>query len=276
MPPTKEMHFEEHIARWLVEHGGYDGVVHGNQGAAERDFDPALGLNGTELFTFIGATQPDAWADLVERHGGGQELAQKRVKERLAKELDRRGTVDVLRRGITDQGIVLRLAYFRPASGLNDELQALYDANRLVVVRQFAYAADSSKTIDLALLVNGLLVATAELKHPLSGQTVAHAVPQYRADRDPKNVVLARRAVVHFALDSDLVQMTTRLAGTATRFLPFNQGRPDMGAGNPVNPHGHRTAYLWEQVWQRDAWLDLIARFIHVRPRRRARRGLRG
>jgi type I restriction enzyme R subunit len=259
-----ETRFEGHIAAWLVEHGGHTNVTYGNQAPAARDFDPGVGLNGTELFTFIGATQQAAWEKLVDRHGD-QPTAQRKLKERVARELDQRGTVDVLRHGVTDLGVHLRLAYFRPASGLNAELEALYAANRLTVVRQFAYEADSTKTIDLALLVNGLLVATAELKNPLTGQTVEDAVRQYREDRDAKNPALSRRAVVHFAADTELVQMTTRLEGRATRFLPFNLGRgPELGAGNPPNPAGHRTAYLWERVWQRDAWLDLIARFIHV------------
>ena len=276
--PTKEADFERHIADWLVEHGGYDAVTLGNQAPAERDFDPELGLNGTELFTFLGATQPDAWETLVQRHGGSPEVAQQRFKRRVAAQLDARGTIDVLRHGVSDQGVNLRPAYFLPASGLNPELTALYRANRLVVVRQFAYEPDSTKTVDLALLVNGLLVATAELKNHLTGQTVENAVHQYRHDRDPKSVALGRRAVVHFALDTELVQMTTRLAGAATRFLPFNQGLPEplLGAGNPANPHGHRTAYLWERVWQRDAWMDLIARFIHVERPEKGAKGAKG
>ncbi len=264
MSVLDETHFEDHIAAWLIDHADHTNLVFGNQAVEARDFDPHLGLNGTELFTFIGATQQKAWDALVERHGD-QPTAQRKFKQRLAQELDARGTVDVLRHGVTDLGVHLRLAYFRPASGLNPELEALYDANRLTVCRQFAYAADSSKTIDLALLVNGLLVATAELKNAQTRQSIEDAVRQYRDDRDPKNLALSRRAVVHFALDTELVQMTTRLEGPATRFLPFNLGRgADLGAGNPPNPHGHRTAYLWERVWQRDAWLDLIARFIHI------------
>lgn len=271
--PMSEEAFEAHIASWLVERGGYTAVKHGNQALEARDFDPVLGLDATELFSFIGATQADAWERIVERYGGGVELAQRRFKERLAAQLDARGTVDLLRHGLTDQGVEIHLAYFVPASGLNPELLALYAANRLVVVRQFAYEADSTKTIDLALLVNGLLVATAELKSPLAGQSVEHAVAQYRHQRDAKNVALARRAVVHFALDTELVQMTTRLAGPSTRFLPFNRGRPDMGAGNPPNPGGHRTAYLWERVWSRDAWMDLLARFVHIQSPEGASKG---
>ena len=112
-------------------------------------------------------------------------------------------------------------------------------------------------------MVNGIPTATAELKNPLTNQTVEHAIVQYRADRDPSNVTLARRALVHFAVDPETVAMTTKLAGQSTRFLPFNLGH-DGGRGNPPNPAGHRTSYLWERVWARDAWMDLLGRFVHV------------
>ena len=113
------------------------------------------------------------------------------------------------------------------------------------------------------MFVNGIPVATAELKNHLTGQTVEDAIEQYRTDRDPKNVTLAGRALVHFAVDPEPVAMTTRLEGQQTRFLPFNLGH-DLGAGNPPNPDGHKTSYLWERVWARDAWLDILHRFIHV------------
>src|SRR5439155_3009556 len=205
----------------------------------------------------------DAWRDLAGRHGGEQS-ARANFLKRLAAELDERGTVDVLRHGVNDLGVEIRLAYFKPAHGLTPELVGRYEANRLVLVRQLAYGADETKPIDLALLLNGIPVATAELKNPITGQNVEHAIVQYRRDRDPANVTLARRAVVHFAVDPNLVAMTTKLAGEATQFLPFNRGSEDGGAGNPSNPAGHRTAYLWEEVWQRDAWLDLLVRFVHV------------
>src|SRR5205823_9923903 len=143
--------------------------------------------------------------------------------KRLGAELDERGTVDVLRHGVKDLGVEIRLAYFKPAHGLTPELVARYEANRLSLVRQLAFAADETKTIDLALLLNGIPVATAELKNPITGQDVEYAITQYRRDRDPANVTLARRAVVHFAVDPFLVAMTTKLAGETTQFLPFNR-----------------------------------------------------
>ena len=240
----------------MLEHGGY--------GKGDpRSFDRALGLDPSAVLGFVEATQPDAWRELVARHGG-EDAPHMNFLKRLAGELDERGTVDVLRHGVKDLGVEIRLAYFKPAHGLTPDLVERYEANRLTLVRQLAYSADETKTLDLALLLNGIPVATAELKNPLTGQGVDHAKAQYRRDRDPANVTLARRAVVHFAVDPDEVAMTTRLAGEATQFLPFNRGSEEGGVGNPYNPAGHRTAYLWEQVWEREAWLDLLARFVHV------------
>ena len=253
-----EFAFETEIVSALTEHSGYTG-------GEPVNFDSGLGLDTAELAAFIGATQIDEWSTLVALHGGDQEKAQRAFYDRLAKELDSRGTVDVLRRGVVDLGVMIQLAYFRPAHGLTPALVQRYDANRLTVTRQLAYEPGSNKTVDLALFVNGLPVATAELKNPLTGQTIEHAKAQYRADRDPANVTLARRAVIHFAVDTEQVAMTTRLAGAITRFLPFNRGR-DGGAGNPGNPDGHRTAYLWREVWARDNWLDLLQRFVAAEP----------
>jgi type I restriction enzyme R subunit len=253
---ASERKFEGAIEAWLLEHGGY--------GKGDpRTFDRVLGLDPGEVLAFIGATQPDAWRELVGRHGG-ENAARSNFLKRLAGEVDARGTVDVLRHGVKDLGVETRLAYFEPAHGLTPELVERYELNRLLLVRQLAYASDETKTLDLALLLNGIPVATAELKNPLTGQSVEHAIAQYRRNRDPQNVTLARRALVHFAVDPELVAMTTKLAGEATQFLPFNRGSEEGGAGNPFNPGGHRTAYLWEQVWDREAWLDLLARFVHV------------
>ena len=171
--------------------------------------------------------------------------------------------MNVLRRGVVDRNVGIQLAFFRPASGLTPELVERYEANVLSVTRQLRYEPSSNKTIDLGLFVNGIPVATAELKNPLIDQNVEHAILQYRKDRDPKNRTLRRVGMVHFAVDPYSVSMTTHLAGKQTRFLPFNQGH-DLGAGNPPYPDGHRTAYLWERVWSRDAWVDILGRFIHV------------
>jgi type I restriction enzyme R subunit len=255
--------FEDVISQHLVDVGGYRVCKRGTKPQWLPDFDTGKGLDTAELFAFIDATQAKSWAQLVTQHGGNPESARKRFLDRLATELDDRGTVDVLRHGVMDQNVDLRLAFFKPAHGLTPELRQPYQANRLTVTRQLPYEPNRTKTLDLCLFVNGLPVATAELKNELTGQGIDNAIEQYRTDRDPRNVTLGRRAVVHFAVDPLRVAMTTKLAGASTRFLPFNHGH-DGGAGNPPNPQGHRTAYLWEQVWSRDHWMDIFARFIHI------------
>jgi len=260
--PHTERYFEAAIERHLLDHGWHPGNP--------ATYDRHHALDTSETFAFIGATQQPAWDQLVQRHGGADQ-AQAKFRQRLVDELDRRGTIDVLRRGVTDLGVRIDLAYFRPAHGLTPELQHRYAANRCTVVRQLRYAARHDAELDLALFVNGLPVATAELKNPLTGQGVEQAVAQYRRDRDPKDAMLSgRRAFAHFAVDPDLAHLTTRLEGGRTRFLPFNQGSGGPGRaggqGNPPNADGYRTAYLWEEVWERDAWLELLARFVHVEP----------
>jgi len=259
----REHELETEVCDWLVAHGGYQAVKVGTQQDEPRDYDPVRGLDTAELLAFIGATQAEPWERLVAVYGGDRDAAQIGFKDRLVHELDTRGTVDVLRHGVVDRSVTIRLAHFRPAHGLTPELVQCYDANRLTVTRQLPYDPASTKTLDLCLFVNGLPVATAELKNLLTGQSVADAKRQYRHDRDPHQVLFARRAVVHFAVDPEQVAMTTRLEGDVTRFLPFNRGNGG-GPGNPPNPDGHRSAYLWEQLWSRDAWLDVLARFVHV------------
>ncbi|MCL4822690.1 MAG: DEAD/DEAH box helicase family protein, partial [Anaerolineales bacterium] len=153
---------------------------------------------------------------------------------------------------------------FRPAHGLNPEILAAYGKNRLTVTRQVKFAVGEEKSVDMLLSLNGIPVATAELKNPLTAQTVEHAVAQYRK-RDPKHRLFhfKKRALVHFAVDPDQVYMATRLAGKDTVFLPFNKGNHG-GAGNPEHPGAYRTAYLWEEVWERESFLDILGRFAHV------------
>lgn len=257
--------FETSICDWLVAEGGYQACKVGNRQGEPTDFDPVRSIDTAELFAFLGETQAESWDQLKKRLGGVEAQAQSKFVERLASELDKRGTVDVLRNGVRDHGITIRLAFFRPAHGLTPELLRWYQANRLTVTRQLPYEPGSTKTVDLGLFINGIPVAIAELKNNLTGQSLEHAVAQYRTDRDPANRTLSKRAVVHFAVDTQRVAMTTRLEGKATRFLPFNRGNANR-AGNPApnRSDAHATAYLWEEVWTREAWLDLFARFVHV------------
>ena len=159
------------------------------------------------------------------------------------------------------------MAFFKAAHELNPELEERYIANRVGVTRQLHFSPRAEKSLDVTISLNGVPIITAELKNPLTGQTVENAQWQYRHDRDPREVIFEfkRRTLVHFAIDTETVFMTTRLAGTATHFLPFNRG-DNGGAGNPPDPAGktYRTGYLWEEVLQRDSLLDLLARFVHL------------
>ena len=198
MNPADEAAFEEHIASWLVERGGYRRVKVGNAGGEPRDFDPGTGVDTADLFEFIGATQADEWERLVDSaYGGDPNQAQSGFVQRLASELDKRGTVDVLRRGVVDRNVKIQLAYFKPAQGLTPELMQRYEANVLSVTRQLPFERDGGRTVDLGLFVNGIPVATAELKNPLTGQTVENAIAQYRADRPHNNTTLGRLGMVH-------------------------------------------------------------------------------
>lgn len=263
MSSISEKLLEDEITVSLAIVGGYRVCKIGTAPEWRQDFDAGLGLDTAELFGFIDATQGAAWSKLVKAHGGDDALAHQRFVKRLAQQIDERGTVDVLRHGVRDQNVEIRLSYRKPAFGVAAELVVHYDANRLTITRQLPFDPDSNKTVDLCVFLNGIPVATAELKNHLTGQNIEHAIEQYRTDRDPKNVTLGQRALVHFAVDPDAVAMTTKLEGKSTRFLPFNLGH-DLGKGNPPNPHGHKTSYLWERVWSRDAWLDILHRFIHV------------
>jgi type I restriction enzyme R subunit len=254
MSSVSERLLEDEITAHLVAEGGYQICKIGTDPKWRQDFDPKSGLDNVELLGFIERTQAQEWERLVKAHGGDEAVARQRFVQRLAQQIDERGTVDVLRHGVRDQNVEIRLSYRKPAFGVASELVAHYDANRLTVTRQLPFEPDSTKTVDLCLFLNGIPVATAELKNHLTGQNIEHAIEQYRTDRDSRNVTLGRRALVHFAVDPDAVAMTTKLEGKSTRFLPFNLGH-DLGKGNPPNPSGHKTAYLWERVWSKDAWL---------------------
>ena len=263
MSSISEKLLEDEISAWLVAQGGYLGCKIGTGPEARQDFGATLGLDTKELFAFIELTQRREWEKLIKTHGGGEDVARQKFVHRLAQQLDERGAIDVIRHGVRDQNVEIRLSYRKPAFGVAPELVAHYHANRLTVTRQLPFDPDSNKTLDLCLFLNGIPVAAAELKNHLTGQNIEDAIRQYRTDRDPKNVTLGRRALVHFAVDPDAVAMTTRLEGNSTRFLPFNLGH-NLGKGNPPNPKGHKTWYLWERVWSKDAWLDILHRFIHV------------
>ena len=259
-----EIAFETDICNHLAAQGWLYGEP-GTEGDASG-YDTPRALYPADLLAWVQATQPQAWEALVKNHGAA---APAMLLDRLRKALDDRGTLEVLRVGIDLLGLKspLKLAQFKPALAMNPDLQARYAANRLRVVRQCRTGHDD--VIDLVLFLNGIPVATAELKTDFT-QDMNAAVDQYRFDRIPKPkgrpfaeplLDFPRGALVHFAVSNRTVMMATRLQGPATRFLPFNQG-DHGGAGNPPNPAGHRTAYLWEQVWQRDSWLEILGRYL--------------
>lgn len=249
--------FETNIVDSLVQKGGY---VEGNA----ADFNPSLALDIDKLFNFLLNSQAEKIEKLIEIHGEDQ--YQDRLVQRLIKELDLRGTLDCLRNGVTDYGVHLDLAYFKPESGLNPETQEKYNQNILSVTRQVHFSEkDPDKSVDLVLFVNGLPVATVELKNPFTGQTVENAKKQYLYTRDIRETLFQfkKRALVHFAVDPTLVYMTTQLNGENTKFLPFNKGC-NNGAGNPAVESGYQTSYLWEEIWNKDSWMDVIAKYIHL------------
>src|SRR5215510_1199237 len=238
-----------------VQPGGYRKHSH-------EEYDRALCLLPSDVLDFVLATQPKEWEKLKQHHGAN---VKEQFLKRLSSEIGRRGALDVLRTGIKDSGCKFSLAYFRPASGLNEETRRLYQGNLFSVIRQLRYSAKNEKSLDLVLFLNGIPIFTAELKNPLNAQNVEDAIRQYMNDRDPQEPLFAYgRCLAHFAVDPDLVYVTTHLAGPKTWFLPFNQGKFG-GAGNPPVPptrKGFATGYLWEQTWTRDSVLDLVRQFI--------------
>ena len=253
---TSETAFETAIEAQLLGNG--------YQPVDGKGFDRERAIFPEEALAFIRTTQPQLWSKLEGLHG---EQTGARVLEALCKWLDTHGALATLRHGFKCFGKTLRIAYFRPAHGLNPELEARYQANRVGLTRQLHFSPRSEQSLDVVLSVNGLPVVTLELKNPLTGQTVQHAIQQYRQDRDPREpiFVFAKRTLVHFAVDTEEAHMTTRLAGSSTHFLPFNKGC-NGNAGNPPDPAGrnYKTAYVWEEALQRDSLLDLLARFLHL------------
>ena len=252
-----EAAFETAIENHLTTTGGY--------AKCDPDtFDAERCLFPREALAFIRETQPKEWEYLANLQ---KENAEETLLDDLCRALnsEHEGCLSVLRHGFKCFGKLFRVAYFAPASGLNPDTRKLYEANRLTITRQLRYSVKHGNTLDVTLALNGISVATLELKNPMTGQNWQHAVTQYKNDRDPSDLIFQfkKRSLVHFAVDTDEVYMTTRLSGRNTRFLPFNRGF-GTGGGNPENPHGCKTAYLWEEVLERHSFLDILARFIHL------------
>jgi type I restriction enzyme, R subunit len=258
----QEHHFEAAICGSLAANGW----LYADGDAAHYDRVTALYL--PDLLTWVEATQPDTWQRLTKTHGPA---LSERLAERVRKSLNERGTLDVLRRGVEMLGLkeTLSLVQFKPALAINPVIQQRYASNRLRVVRQVRHSPNHPQdAVDLVLFVNGIAVATAELKSDFT-QSVEDAVDQYRFDRNPQPkggqleplLGFPGGALVHFAVSQTEVSMCTRLAGPASRFLPFNKGNHGA-AGNAPNPDGFATAYLWEETWAPDSWLDILHRYL--------------
>ena len=249
-----EKGFETLIVNWLVDQNGY-------QQGTNEDYNKEYAIDETRLFRFLNDTQPKE----MDKLGVNQSDQKKRqFLNRLSGEITRRGIIDVLRNGIKAYPADLILFYFTPTEN-NEQAKRLFDQNIFSVTRQLRYAIDASKlALDLCLFINGLPVITIELKNHFTGQTTADAVEQYKKDRNPRELLFSfKRCIVHFAVDDQTVQFCTKLCGKASWFLPFNKGYHD-GAGNPPNPEGIMTDYLWKDILTKPKLSRVIENYVQV------------
>ncbi len=246
---TNEAALESHIENALAK----DGYRVGDP----ADFDREFAVDGKLFWEFLEATQPKELAKLKDRPNW-----QRLLLERLNKKIKKDSVLSVLKKGLDIDDAHFDLLYRLPYNDLNPEVVANFEANRFSVTRQVHYSqTDTFKSVDMALFVNGLAVATLELKNPWTGQNVQNAIRQYRTDRDPKESLFEfGRCLVHFAVDPDEAFMCAQLAGNDSNFLPFNKGF-NYGKGNPVNPNGHKTAYLWQDILPRRSLTNIIEQF---------------
>jgi type I restriction enzyme, R subunit len=259
-----DKHLEKKFEEELVTHLTLHGWLEGNPSQYNREY----ALYTEDLIEWVKATQPKEWNKI---QGTGDDEKAKTLLPRIVQLLDRDGALSLLRHGFKHINAKFQLCQFKPSQGLNPEILELYNKVRCRVVRQVRYSLHNENSIDLVLFVNGIPVATLELKTDFT-QNISDAIRQYKFDRKPKDaqsnkveplLAFKKRSLVHFAVSSDEVHMTTELKGTDTNFLPFNLGN-DEGAGNPSNTNGYRTSYLWERVLERDSWLNILGRFIHL------------
>ena len=252
---TKEIHFEDHIVQYLTT--DINGGVKEYQQVNASEYDKINCIIPSELINFIKTSQTDKYNKLVQQIGV---ITDTKIIERVTKGLKINKTLATLRSGIKMNGVHLELAYFQPANDKTPEHEQWYKQNRLSVIRQLAYSTKNKNEIDLGFFINGIPVATAELKNELTNQNHHNAIKQYMQDRNPKGEPLLefQRCLVHFAVGTEKVFMTTKLNGKSTYFLPFNQGLKNY------NPNGFATAYLWEDILRKDSILDLVQNFINL------------
>lgn len=252
---TKELGFEEFIEGELIK-------LHEYRSRVASSYDKELCMDKELLLEFVQESQPNSWKKLVEQYG--EQNIKERFFNRLDSEISSRGLLSVFREGIVDRGVTFKLAFWKPQNTLNPDAWADYQNNIFSVIRQVKYSLKNENSIDVVIFLNGLPIFTVELKNQLTGQTVKNAIQQYKTDRDRREKLLIfKRCFTHFALDTELVFITTELKGLATRFLPFNKGDKNS-SGNPVVVGKYKTHYLWENIFAKDSVLDLIGNFLHL------------
>ncbi|MCH8533253.1 MAG: DEAD/DEAH box helicase family protein [Saccharospirillum sp.] len=268
MADSRERVFQNDILSALAQQGWLVGKASG--------YDTVHALYPEDLIGYFQEAWPERWEKFCK---GNPQNPEKVLIQKTVRELEKKGTLDVLRHGFKIPGVKVDLCSFKPDHGMNPDTERRYQANRLRVVEEVSYSphartGDYNPRLDLVLFVNGIPVATLELKSEFK-QTVEHAKRQYKKDRPVKDpltrkpeplLTFKRGALVHFAVSQDEVAMTTQLKGQDTFFLPFNRGTAEGGAGNPraEDEHHYATAYLWEQLFQPDAWLKVLGRFLHL------------
>lgn len=265
MADYNEYKFEQEICEALAAYGWL-------YSKTDEGYDQTLALYPADALAWLCDTQSDELAKLVKNSdsANAQDKARNALIQRLAKSLDQPlsqggGTLNVLRKGFRDGSAKFEMCQFKPADNLNALTLKNYSKVRLRVMRQVHYSTKSRNSLDLVLFVNGIPVATLELKTDFT-QNVEDAKTQYKLDRNPKGeplLTFGHRAIVHFAVSNEEVYMTTKLAGDSTHFLPFNRGN-DGRAGNPINPEGSKTSYLWEVIFQKENWLQILGSFMHL------------
>lgn len=255
----RECKFEEAMENYLINHGGY---VKGS----DQTLDKESMLDVEILLKFIKTTQPKEWEKYQRIYASESE---NKIIERIKSTIKKNGLIKTLRTGIKDRGTRIQIAFFKPETHINKESIDRYDGNILTCVRQFHYSRSNRNSIDTALLLNGIPIVAIEFKNQLTGQNVQNAIDQFKHDRSPNEPIfqLNERFLVYFAVDTTNVYMTTHLKGDKTRFLPFNQGSNGPGnvggKGNPDNPNGFDTSYLWENVLYKDSLMEILHKFIH-------------
>ena len=257
---VKEKRFEQDIEDYLIHFGGYTK-------GEPSSFNRTSGLDESTFIEFVKSSQPKQWERFVKIYDA---MAEKQLIDRFSREVKQTSLLNVLRHGFTDRGIKFRAVFWKPETSLNETSRIQYEANILHCTRQLHYSLKNENSIDIVLFLNGIPVVSMELKCQFTGQSTTNAINQYKFDRAGKDAIFAfkERVLVHFAVDLTNVYMATRLEGAHTYFLPFNQGSAGAGnvggKGNPNNPDGYDTAYLWESVLCKDRLLEILQKYMHL------------